>query len=117
MIELRQLRQEFDFRQFLLYEAEMRSAHTRQSLRDSLRDIKAEMDNKSTRSSEADAPPPGYDSYEDSSSDDEAGFEDDDDADWSELNEFLSKLVGEGPEYPSVFQSSSTAFSVLISPV
>ena len=112
MMELRQLRQEFDFKQFLLYEAEMRSAHTRQSLRDSLRDIKAEMDNKSTGSGEADAPPPGHDSREDSSSDNEAGFEDDEAADWSELDEFFSKWVGEGPEHPSVFLEGARLRSV-----
>jgi hypothetical protein len=112
MMELRQLRQEFDFKQFLLREAEMRRYQTRQSLRDSLRDIKAEMDSESARSSEADAPPPGYDSREDSSSDNKAGFEDDDEADWSELDEFLSQLAGEEPEHPSVFLEGARLRSV-----
>ena len=112
MMELHQLRQEFEFKQFVLYEAEMRSTHTRQSLRDSLRDVKAEIHNEATRSSEADAPPPGYDSREDSSSDGEADFEEDDEADWSMLDEFLSKLAGKALEHPSVFLEGARLRSV-----
>jgi len=93
--ELHQMKEEYDYKAFLLNEAHARSIFSGRSLRESLHDVQEEMKRDPAR----DEPPPDPDAGRDFSG---SGRESDadDEADWED---FFSRLADEKPKRRSAF--------------